>query len=152
MAILLKPLPCPACNQSISKRQLQSSGQLKAFLNSKEFACPHCQGTLQYPENGDRLLSLGILVAVFIAPLLQYWNADSIAGKVAFGIGAAMTITGIVTQKIDFIKAAPDTTQQDEERTESFIKTYSAPATFSHIPVFLIVLIHLLIDSHLIRT
>jgi len=101
MALQLKPLNCPHCDSVINKRQLQKSGHLKAFLKSKSVPCPHCQQSVIYPEHADTLLSVGILIAVFLAPLFHVWEVSWVSSKAVFGAGVIIAIIGMLTQKLD---------------------------------------------------
>tara|TARA_B100000809_G_scaffold45805_1_gene40206 strand:+ start:1901 stop:2212 length:312 start_codon:yes stop_codon:yes gene_type:complete len=101
MALLLKPIHCPHCQQPINKGLLQKHGALKAFLGSKPFPCPHCEQQVLFPENGDQVLSIGLLLTVILAPLFHLWQVDFIDSRVLLGLGIATIIVGIFTQKLD---------------------------------------------------
>ena len=101
MALLLKPILCPHCQKPIDKRLLEKHGALKAFLGSKPFPCPHCELQVLFPENGDQVLSIGLLLTVIIAPLFHLWQVDFIDSRVLLGVGIATIVVGIFTQKLD---------------------------------------------------
>ena len=101
MAILIKPLRCPHCQQPMDKSLLRRQGLLKAFLNRKAFPCPHCQAQVIYPEKADTTLSMGIFVAVILAPLFHFWQVEFIASQNLFALGVAIIIVGLLTQKLD---------------------------------------------------
>ena len=100
MALLIKPLRCPHCQEPMDKRLLRLHGKLKAFLNRKPFACPHCQQGVIFPEKADNLVSMGLFVAVILAPLFHFWQVDPIDPKHVFVIGTAVTLIGLFTQKL----------------------------------------------------
>ena len=101
MAILLKPILGPHCQKPIDKRLLQKHGALKAFLASKPFPCPHCELQVLFPENGDQVLSIGLLFTVILAPLFHLWQVDFIDSRLLLGLGIATIVVGIFTQKLD---------------------------------------------------
>ncbi len=101
MALLFKPLKCPHCEQPIDKRLLRQHKLLKTFLKRKPFPCPHCQAMAIYPEQSDTLLSMGLFVAVILAPLFHLWQVNFIEPKWLFGLGVAIVIAGSLTQKLN---------------------------------------------------
>ncbi len=100
MAIMLKPLRCPYCQQPIDKKLLRQHGQLQTFLKRKPFPCPHCQQSVVYPESADTVVSVGIFVAAILAPLFHLWEVNVIDSKVLFALGAAIVVAGLMTQKL----------------------------------------------------
>lgn len=101
MALLIKPLHCPHCTKPIDKRLLQREGKLKAFLKSEPFSCPHCEETLIFPENGDQVLSIGLFITVILAPLFHLWQVEFIDSRLLLGLGIAVTVAGLFTQKLN---------------------------------------------------
>ena len=101
MALLLKPIHCPHCQKPIDKPLLQKHGALKAFLGSKPFPCPHCELQVLFPENGDQVLSIGLLLTVILAPLFHLWQVDFIDSRLLLGLGITTIVVGIFTQKLD---------------------------------------------------
>ncbi len=100
MPLLLKPIRCPHCNDPIDKPLLRRNGVLKDFLKSTAFACPHCGQGIKYPENGDTFMSMGIFVAVILAPLFHFWDLKLMDTRYLFGTGIAIMIIGSFTQKL----------------------------------------------------
>ena len=101
MALLLKPLRCPHCTQPIDKNLLRRHDLLKTFLARKPFACPHCQRQAVFPEKADTVVSIGIFVAVILAPLFHFWSINFISGPHLFALGCAIIIAGLMTQKLE---------------------------------------------------
>ena len=100
MALLIKPLRCPHCQQPMDKRLLRLHGTLKNFLSRKPFPCPHCARGIIFPEKADNLLSIGIFVAAILAPLLHFWQVDPIDSRHVFILGTGLIIIGLFTQKL----------------------------------------------------
>lgn len=100
MALLIKPLRCPHCQKPIDKRLLQRNDLLSKFLKSKPFPCPHCEQNIIFPENADQVLSIGLFITVILAPLFHLWGVDFIDSRVLLGIGIAVTVAGMFTQKL----------------------------------------------------
>lgn len=101
MALVLKPLKCPFCHQPIDKRLLKRSGLLKAFLNRTAFPCPHCQQQIRLPEHADTVVSMGLFVAVILAPLFHYWEVNLLDSKILFLLGCAICFAGLWTQRLE---------------------------------------------------
>ncbi len=101
MALLLKPLRCPHCQQPIDKALLRRHGQLQSFLRRKPFPCPHCEQSTVFPEKADTTVSMGIFLAVILAPLFHLWEFDFIEAKHLFALGVAVIVVGVMTQKLD---------------------------------------------------
>lgn len=101
MAILLKPLRCPHCQQPIDKPLLRRHGHLQTFLKRKPFPCPHCEKPAVFPEKADTIVSMGIFLAAILSPLFHLWDIDFIDAKHLFALGAAIVIVGVMTQKLD---------------------------------------------------
>lgn len=100
MALLIKPLRCPYCSEPIDKRLLRQHQLLQRFLKRKPFPCPHCQQSVVYPEQADTVISLGIFVAVILAPLFHFWSLEFIRSEHLFVLGSAIIIAGLLTQKL----------------------------------------------------
>ncbi|NIB42016.1 hypothetical protein HBA55_20595 [Pseudomaricurvus alkylphenolicus] len=100
MALLLKPLRCPHCQEPIDKALLRRSGRLQAFLKRKSFGCPHCEQAVLFPEKADTTVSLGIFVAVILAPLFHLWEVNFIDSRHLFGVGVVVIAAGLFTQKL----------------------------------------------------
>ncbi|NHN37810.1 hypothetical protein G8764_10925 [Pseudomaricurvus alcaniphilus] len=100
MALVIKPLRCPYCNEPIDKNLLRRHGLLQTFLKRKPFPCPHCQKSVVFPEQADTVLSMGIFVAVILAPLFHFWELDFISSTHLFGLGTAIIVAGLFTQKL----------------------------------------------------
>lgn len=106
VALLLKSLRCPHCNEAIDKPLLKRKGLLKSFLERKPFACPHCEAPVVFPEKSETIVSSGIFVAVILAPLFHLWDVAFIDSKHLLALGAAILVVGLAMQKLD--KASPD--------------------------------------------
>lgn len=100
MALLLKPLRCPHCSEPIDKALLRRSGKLQTFLKRKAFGCPHCDRQVIFPEKADTTVSLGIFVAVILAPMFHLWSVAFIDSKHLFAVGVAVIAAGLFTQKL----------------------------------------------------
>ena len=100
MALHLKSLPCPHCQQSIHKSQLQQQQLLKKYLSSKPFPCPNCSEKIIYPENADQLLSIGLLFTMILAPLFHLWQVEWFDSRLLLGAGIIITLMGIFTRKL----------------------------------------------------
>ena len=100
MALLIKPLRCPHCQQPIDKALLRRHGELKTFLQRKPFCCPHCSKKVLFPEQADTVLSMGIFVAVILAPLFHYWKIEFISSPQLFALGTGIILLGLFTQKL----------------------------------------------------
>ncbi|MBU3069559.1 hypothetical protein KOI40_06975 [Aestuariicella sp. G3-2] len=101
MALVLKSLRCPHCQQPVDKPLLKERGLLQTFLKRKPFPCPHCEEQVVLPEKYETLISVGILISVILAPLLLIWEVSFLDSRAVFGLGAALAITGLITQKLD---------------------------------------------------
>ncbi|GAB2189017.1 hypothetical protein [Sessilibacter sp. MAH2] len=100
MISLVKTLRCPYCDVPVSKELLKTQGSLKAYLNRKEFPCPHCTKAIKLPENAESLVSIGLFTAVILAPLLHVWRFEGLNPLYAFGIGCALIVLGMSKQKL----------------------------------------------------
>ncbi len=100
MALLFKPLRCPHCQQPVDKPLLRHHGQLKTFLKRQAFPCPHCNRAVIFPEKADTPVSLGLFVAVILAPLFHFWQISFIDSRYLFGLGLAIILVGGFTQKL----------------------------------------------------
>lgn len=100
MALLIKPLRCPHCQQPIDKPLLKRHGQLKTFLQRKAFPCPHCGQSVVLPELSETMISVGILIAAILAPLFHLWDVSFIDSRLVFATGAMLVIAGVATQKL----------------------------------------------------
>ncbi len=100
MALLIKPLRCPHCQQPMNKRLLRLHGTLKPFLSRKPFPCPYCAQGIIFPDKADTPVSIGIFVAVILAPLFQLWQIAPIDPRHVFILGCGLIIVGLFTQKL----------------------------------------------------
>lgn len=100
MSLILNPLRCPWCGQTLSKAQLREQGLLKALLARQPLPCPHCQQLVSLPERAEQLISSGLFVAVILAPLFYYYQWLSLNPKLLFGLGLALVFTGAVMQRL----------------------------------------------------
>ncbi|BFM06662.1 hypothetical protein [Halioxenophilus aromaticivorans] len=100
MLSLVKIVRCPYCNVPMDKALLKRHGLLKAFLQREAFPCPHCQKAIQLPESAEKLTSIGLFVAVILAPLFHYWQLVPIPALYVFGIGLALLLFGLWSQKL----------------------------------------------------
>ena len=96
---------CPHCNHTITKAELRSKGSLKQLLSRKPFDCPACEASVQLPEIYEKLTSIGLLLAVFIAPLLHLWGIKLLWSLIFLGLGSLMIIISLFTQKLVLISA-----------------------------------------------
>lgn len=92
---------------------------MKAFLARKTFACPHCQQQIQLPERAEKLVSSGLFVAVIIAPLFYYWGWNAIDPKILFALGLAITITGLILQKLQKVETTAPAQPLNDDSDDS---------------------------------
>lgn len=100
MVFILKPLRCPHCNQPMDKSLLRRKGLLTDFLKRKPFPCPHCQKPVLLPERADTVVSIGIFIAVILAPVFHYWEVNLVDSGILFALGAGIGLVGLWTQKL----------------------------------------------------
>lgn len=100
MTALIKILRCPHCDKPMDKALLQKRGLYKAFIARKTFACPHCEAAIKLPEGAETLTSVGIFVAVILAPLFHFWEISGVNPLYVFGIGLALLLFGLWSQKL----------------------------------------------------
>jgi len=103
---LIKIVRCPYCQVPMDKALLKRSGLLQPFLQRKAFPCPHCQKSIRLPESTETLTSIGIFVAVILAPLFHYWQLQGIKPIYIFALGLALMLFGLWSQKL--VKAPPN--------------------------------------------
>jgi hypothetical protein len=95
---------CPHCHQAISHDRLKSSGHHKAFIKREVFPCPNCETPIQLPQKAEKLLSIGILCSVIIAPLSYFWLLEPTLGYLLFINGAILILIGSLTNKLVLAK------------------------------------------------
>lgn len=100
MSVILSRLKCPWCQTPVTKAQLKANGLLQAYLKREAVTCPHCQGRIALPEKAETMISSGLFVAVFLAPLFAYFNWLSVNPVWLFSLGVALVITGLYFQKL----------------------------------------------------
>ena len=115
MALLLKPLRCPYCSEPMDKRLLRREGLLHDFLKSNKFPCPHCKNWVVYPEKADTAASMGIFIAVILAPLFHFWDVKLMDTRYLFALGLAVFIVGSFTQKLDRAGRASSASENGEQ-------------------------------------
>ena len=95
---------CPHCGQTISIDLLKSSGHHKAFIKRQVFPCPNCETPIQLPQKAEKLLSIGILCSVIVAPLTYYWLAEQTLSYLLFINGVILVLIGSLTNKLTLAK------------------------------------------------
>lgn len=85
----------------MDKALLKRRGLLKPFLARQPFPCPHCQGSIKLPEGAETMTSIGLFVAVILAPLFYFWQLPSIEPVYIFGLGLAIMLFGMWSQKLE---------------------------------------------------
>ena len=95
---------CPHCSQTISLGLLKSSGHHKAFIKRQVFACPNCDTPIQLPQKAERVLSIGILCSLILAPLSYYFIATPMVSYLLFSNGAILILIGSFTNKLTLAK------------------------------------------------
>lgn len=114
MSLILSPLRCPWCQQSVSKKSLEELGLLKTYLARQAFPCPHCQKSVTLPEKAESMISSGLFVAVILAPLFYYYNWLFIDPRLLFGLGVALVLTGAWFQKLQKVTEPSESTHEQE--------------------------------------
>ncbi len=91
---------CPQCHQNISLEALKGSGADKAYIKREVFACPHCEAPIQLPAKAEKILSIGLLFSVILAPLSYYWLGAQMPSFVIFIFGAILIVIGTSTNQL----------------------------------------------------
>lgn len=91
----------------MDKRLLKREGLLQDFLKSEKFPCPHCKNFVRFPEKADTMSSMGIFVAVILAPLFHFWEVQLMDTRYLFALGVAIFIVGSLTLKLEKAGKAP---------------------------------------------
>ncbi len=91
---------CPQCHKNISLETLKGSGADKAYIKREVFACPHCEALIQLPAKAEKILSVGLLFSVILAPLSYYWLGAQTPSFVIFIFGAILIVIGISTNQL----------------------------------------------------
>lgn len=113
---------CPHCGQTISLDLLKSSGHHKAFIKRQVFPCPNCETSIQLPQKAEKLLSIGILCSVIVAPLTYYWLAEQTLSYLLFINGAILILIGSLTNKLTLAKHPLKNKIEKEEINEALEK------------------------------
>lgn len=100
MPISLKPLRCPHCQKEFSKSDLREPSLKRALQRRESILCPQCQQESKLPELAEKLISSGILCAVFFAPGLVYWGQANNWAIATFTLGAGLIIYGAGQQQL----------------------------------------------------
>ncbi|WP_317931608.1 hypothetical protein [Halioxenophilus sp. WMMB6] len=79
---------------------MKRSNLLRPFINRQPFPCPHCQAEIQLPEGAENLTSIGLFVAVILAPLFHFWQLSGINPLYVFTLGSALMLFGLWSQKL----------------------------------------------------
>jgi hypothetical protein len=126
--LLIKPLRCPHCKEPIDKALLRRKGYLQDFLRSVPFPCPHCSNGLKYPENGDTFMSMGIFIAIILAPLFHFWDFQLMDTRYMFALGCAVIVVGSFIQKLNKASLpALDTSESSKNDGATNDKTDTQP-------------------------
>ncbi|GAA5316876.1 MAG: hypothetical protein AseanaTS_20800 [Candidatus Pelagadaptatus aseana] len=94
----------------MDKRLLRREGLLQDFLKSEKFPCPHCSNQVRFPEKADTMASMGIFVAVILAPLFHFWEVQLMDTRYLFALGVAIFVAGSLTLKLEKAGKAADKT------------------------------------------
>ncbi|MGH1439553.1 MAG: hypothetical protein ACRBBR_05540 [Cellvibrionaceae bacterium] len=92
---------CPSCKTRIHLSDLEKGGSRKAYLSRQVIECPHCKQAIQLPPTAEKLMSIGLLLAVIAAPLNYTWfnsqsaNNGLITGAI-FTLGTLLLVVGII--------------------------------------------------------
>lgn len=109
---------CPQCRQNISLNQLKSSGLHKAFIKRQVFLCPNCETPIQLPAKAEKILSIGILFSLVLAPLGYYFLATPTLSYLLFSNGALLILIGSLTNKLTLAKDPSKTNTAQAAATE----------------------------------
>ncbi len=91
---------CPSCRQVITPNLLKNSGADKAFLKRESFPCPHCKTQIKLPVNAEKMVSIGLLFSVIVAPLLYYWELTNLGSYLLFSVGIILIIIGTMKNQL----------------------------------------------------
>ncbi|MBB3168893.1 hypothetical protein [Simiduia aestuariiviva] len=108
MSLILSRLKCPWCQTPVTKAQLKEQNLLQVYLKRQAFPCPHCQQQITLPERAEKLISSGLFVSVFLAPIFAYSGWLGINPALLFSLGVSMVLTGIYFQKLQKVDAAEE--------------------------------------------
>jgi len=113
--ISLKPLRCPHCQKEFSKNELKESPLKRALQRREAIVCPQCQQGSKLPEIAEKLISTGILFAVFFAPGLVYWGQANNWAMATLVLGAVLIIYGAGQQQLVCTDIENPTSKNAEE-------------------------------------
>ncbi len=115
MPLHLQPLRCPHCQYQISKADQANKHFRKLLLAREAVSCPKCEQLSRLPEQAEKLISVGLLISLIVAPLLMYWEMEKWLAMLVFALGAISIIVGAARQQLQPLSA----TRSNDEETNS---------------------------------
>ncbi|UTA49076.1 hypothetical protein L1F30_05880 [Simiduia sp. 21SJ11W-1] len=106
MSLILSRLKCPWCETPVTKAELKEKNLLQVYLKRQAFPCPHCNQSITLPERAEKMISSGLFVSVFLAPVFAYGGWLSINPALLFSLGVALVLTGVYFQKLQKVTAS----------------------------------------------
>jgi uncharacterized protein YbaR (Trm112 family) len=106
---------CPYCRETVSLEMLKQQGTNKALLNREVIPCPHCHKPVQLPAFAEKLVSVGLLLAVILAPLTLYWWSGKIISYTLLLIGLVFIVIGITKNQL---QPVTNSDSQDEKEKQ----------------------------------
>jgi len=111
----LKALQCPHCQHKLSKAEQADKQWRKQLLAREPVSCPNCGGTSKLPEQAEKLISVGVLCCLIIAPLLAYWRDSAMPALSLFALGIAMIVMGAAQQQLQACDHSQNQTEDHHE-------------------------------------
>ncbi|MBB6522810.1 hypothetical protein [Pseudoteredinibacter isoporae] len=115
MPLHLQPLRCPHCQYQPSKAEQAEEQWRKPLLAREAVSCPKCQQLSRLPEQAEKLISVGLLASLIVAPLLVYWDMEKWLALLIFAFGAVSIVMGAAKQQLQAI----ETEGNGDEPTQS---------------------------------
>lgn len=123
---------CPTCRKTISRDDLTHKNTQKDYIGRKPINCPHCEQLIQLPSLAEKLISIGLLFSVIIAPLNFYWFNETLldtsssetsqhsqfVSSLLFGLGILFIILGAVKNKPEVVETINLNTNNDNSKSD----------------------------------
>lgn len=123
MPLHLQPLRCPHCQYQISKADQANEHFRKPLLAREAVSCPKCEQLSRLPEQAEKMISVGLLASLIVAPLLMYWEMEKWLAMLVFALGAISIVVGAARQQLQ----ALSTNRSDEDKAQSSQATHEPP-------------------------
>ncbi|GAA6152414.1 hypothetical protein [Pseudoteredinibacter isoporae] len=99
----LQPLRCPHCHYPPSKAEQAAEQWRKPLLARESVRCPRCHQLSRLPEQAEKLISIGLLASLIVAPLLVYWDIEKWVAVLVFALGALAIMGGAAKQQLQAV-------------------------------------------------